>query len=285
MKIALFGNIGMLGSRVERLFKEAGHELLTPSLEDVDFTRSETLEKFYQENDFEGAVNCAAYTAVDACEDAATYPLALKINGEAVGVLARLSVSTSRWLIHLSTDYVFDGTGVQPHRETDPTNPLNAYGRSKWEGEREFQKAGCPGWVVRTSWLYGPNGKHFVDTIAGLLKIKPQLEVVDDQIGGPTFTGSLAHFLLDLVETKPERGVYHFSDEGYVSWHGFATAIGEELGLKTPIIPVSSSQFPRPAKRPTNSRFDLSKARAVARYPMKPWRDALREYLKERKDN
>jgi dTDP-4-dehydrorhamnose reductase len=255
----LFGNIGMLGSRVERLFKEAGHDLLTPSLEEVDFTRPETLERFYRENDFEGVVNCAAYTAVDACEDPAIYPLALKINGEAVGVLARLSASMGRWLIHISTDYVFNGSGTEPHRVDEPTDPLNAYGRTKWEGERLFQAAGNPGYIVRTSWLYGPNGKHFVDTIAGLLKTKPRVEVVDDQVGGPTFSGSLAGFLLDLAETQPQRGVYHFADSGYVSWMGSRWPLGE-LGLTTPVVPVRrqvqatgegpANTLVRPSRRP-----------------------------------
>jgi dTDP-4-dehydrorhamnose reductase len=270
----------MLGSMVTRLFSEAGHDILAPDLDEVDFTVSGSLDRFYKKTSFEGLVNCAAYTAVDACEDPAKYPLALKINGDAVGDLARLSNQHGRWLIHVSTDYVFGGTGEKPYVESSPTQPLNAYGRSKWEGEKKFLEAGSPGWVVRTSWLYGPNGKHFVGTIAGLLRTKDKIEVVDDQVGGPTYSGSLAHFLLDLAETQPAHGIYHFADTGYTSWHGFALAIRDELGLKTEVAPVSSDKFNRPAKRPFNSRFDLAKARGVARYPMKTWREALTEYLK-----
>lgn len=280
MRVVVLGSIGMLGSMVTRLFSEAGHDVLAPSLDEVDFTVSGSLDRYYKKETFEGLVNCAAYTAVDACEDPIKYPLVLKLNADAVGDLARLSVRHGRWLIHISTDYVFDGKGEKPYVETDPADPQNAYGRSKWEGEKRFVEGGSPGWVVRTSWLYGPNGKHFVDTIAGLLRTKPRVEVVDDQVGGPTYTGSLAHFLLDLAETQPAHGFYHFADGGTTSWYGFAVAIRDELGLKTEVAPVTSEKFNRPAKRPANSRFDMSKARSVARYPMRPWREALVEYLR-----
>jgi dTDP-4-dehydrorhamnose reductase len=284
MRIAILGSIGMLGTMVTRLFNEAGHELITPDLDEVDFTVSGSLDRFYKKYSFDGLVNCAAFTAVDACEDPTKYPLVLKLNAEAVGDICRLSKAKNRWLIHISTDYVFGGTGDKPYAETDPPQPLNAYGRSKREGEKKFLEAGSPGYVVRTSWLYGPNGKHFVGTIAGLLRTKDRIQVVDDQVGGPTYTGSLAHFLLDLAETQPPHGIYHFADSGYTSWYGFTVAIRDILGLKTEVVPVTSEDFNRlanrPAKRPANSRFDLSKARSVARYPMKPWREALEEYLK-----
>jgi dTDP-4-dehydrorhamnose reductase len=269
----------MLGSAMVARLRRTGHEALSPDPAEVDLLRPDSLEAFFRSVPFDGLVNCAAFTAVDDCENPAKYPEALKVNGEVVGVLGRLCRTSSRWLVHLSTDYVFNGRSDRPYREEDSTDPLNAYGRTKWEGEKAFRASGVEGWIVRTSWLYGPQGRHFVRTMARLLREKPKVEVVEDQVGGPTFTHDLAAFILDLVETRAPYGLYHFSNEGHTSWFGFACAIRDELGLKTPVLPVTSDQFPRPALRPGNSRFDLAKARSVARTPIRPWRDALKEYL------
>lgn len=196
--------------------------------------------------------------------------------------MAKLSKELNRWMIHISTDYVFDGKGTEPWKETDTPKPLNGYGRTKWEGEWRFQEAGTLGWIIRTSWLYGPNGKNFVKTMAGLMSQKERVEVVDDQVGGPTYTEDLAQFMLDIAETKPPAGFYHYANEGYVSWHGLTLAIRDEMGLKNcQVLPVTSDRFSRPAKRPGNSRFDLSKARSVSRKPLVPWREALKRYLAE----
>lgn len=282
MRIALFGFDGMLGTKTAGLFQAAGHTLLMPTMEELDLTRAGDLERFYQKNEFEGAVNCAAFTAVDACEDPAQYPMALQINATAVGKMAELSKATGRWLVHISTDYVFDGTGEEPWRVDAPLKPLNAYGQSKAEGERMFRVHGFPGWVVRTSWLYGPGGKHFVKTMAGLLRTKQRVEVVDDQTGAPTYTGDLARFLLLLAESRPEKGIYHYANQGTVTWCGFARAIKEELGIQTcEVEAVTSGRFPRPAARPKNSRFDLSRAQSLPGASLRPWREALRDYLKE----
>lgn len=133
---------------------------------------------------------------------------------------------------------------------------------------------------MRTSWLYGPEGKHFVKTLAGLMRTKEKVSVVDDQTGGPTCTIDLARFLLFLAEQQPPRGIYHYANEGYVTWYGFTKGIQEELGITACAVePVTSDKFPRPAKRPANSRFDLSKARSVFPEGVRPWREALREYL------
>ncbi len=279
MRIALIGAGGMLGSRMATLLRVSGHQVLSPVRSLLDITDPAGLETFFKNETFDGMVNCSAFTAVDACEDPAQYPIALKVNAQSVGEMAKLSREKKRWLVHVSTDYVFDGKGERPWREEDPIQPLNAYGQTKAEGERLFQEQGCPGWIVRTSWLYGPQGKHFVRTMAKLMREKTSVEVVEDQIGGPTYTGDLARFILDLVEGKPAKGVYHFANEGYVSWHGFADAIRKELGLSCEVKSIPSSRFPRPAKRPFNSRFDLSKSRAVARNPFRPWREALKDYL------
>jgi len=270
----------MLGARLCELLALSGHAVLATDLPQLDITDPKALEDYFRSQTFDGLVNCAAFTAVDACEDPAQYPKALKVNGEAVGEMARLAGSSGRWMIHISTDYVFNGESERPWREDDPSGPVNAYGRSKLEGERLFHGAGDPGWIVRTSWLYGPNGRHFVKTMAGLLRQKNRVEVVDDQTGGPTYTGDLARFLLRLAQARPPLGTYHYANEGYVTWCGLTRAIREELGVQTcEVAPVTSDRFPRPAQRPKNSRFDLGKTRSVFPGGLRPWREALREYL------
>jgi dTDP-4-dehydrorhamnose reductase len=282
MRIALLGSSGMLGSKVALAFGEAGHTMITPSRQELSLADEGALERFYQDQPFDGVINCAAFTAVDACEDPAQYPLALRINGTAVGKMARLSQSSGRWLIHLSTDYVFNGKSANPYREEDPTDPVNAYGKTKLEGEWLFHEAGEPGWMVRTSWMYGPHGRHFVKTMAGLLRTKDKVEVVNDQIGGPTYTGDLAQFLLELCEKRVAKGVYHYANSGTVSWHELACAIRDELGIKScEVIPVTSDRFPRPAQRPKNSSFDLTKAESVSKDLIRSWREALGDYLRE----
>jgi dTDP-4-dehydrorhamnose reductase len=272
----------MLGSEAVIRLRASGHEILVPDRSTLDLADPRSLERFFQIQTFDGLVNCAAFTAVDACEDPSQYPLAWRINGEAPGEMARLSRASGRWMIQVSTDYVFDGTLDRPYQEGDPVNPVNAYGRTKLEGERLFQEAGSPGWIVRTSWLYGPRGRNFVKTIAGLLGTREKLEVVDDQTGGPTATADLADFFQSLLQTGAPHGIYHFAGSGFTTWYGFAEAIREELKITAcELVPVPSGKFPRPARRPKNSRFDLRKAEAVSRGPSRPWREALREYLRE----
>jgi dTDP-4-dehydrorhamnose reductase len=184
--------------------------------------------------------------------------------------------------VHFSTDYVFDGQKPSPYLESDPTTPINIYGKTKLMGEKEIQEIGPAAYIIRTSWVYGPNGPNFVRTIAGLLKSKTQLPVVTDQVGGPTYTGDLASFALALLERKAQTGLYHFANGGYTSWNGFAQEIKKVLAITTcEILPATSEQFVRPARRPANSRFDLSKAAAVLGRPPRPWQDALKDYLEK----
>jgi len=271
----------MLGSKALPVFGAAGHEIIAPGRPEADLTDGRSLENLFRHRTFDVLVNCAAFTDVDGCEDASSYEAAMDVNARGPGRLSRLCRETGRRLVHLSTDYVFDGSSDRPCAEDDPLRPVNAYGRTKAEGEKAVRDGGADAIIVRTSWLYGPNGRNFVRTIAGLLRSKTRIDVVDDQVGGPTYTGDLALFLLDLVETGASGGVYHFANEGYVSWRGFAEAIRGLLGLSCEIVPVPSDRVPRKAKRPRSSRFDLSKARAVSRRPLRPWDAALADYLKE----
>ena len=262
------------------VLKAKGHELLTPSHEEADLNRPHTLEKFFKDQNFEALVNCAGFTRVDACEEPAKFSMALNVNGTSPGWLAKFCHRAKRTLVHFSTDYVFDGQKDGPYEETDSAAPLNVYGKTKWQGEKLIQAEGPAFYLIRTSWVFGPHGHNFVDTIAGLLKTKPKIEVVKDQVGGPTYTQDLALFTQELLEKKVPFGTYHFCNEGYTSWYGFAQEIQEQLGLSScEIAPVSSENVFRPARRPANSRLDLSKASQAVGHGPRPWMEALKEYL------
>jgi dTDP-4-dehydrorhamnose reductase len=280
MKIALLGASGMLGSKIMETFKAKGQDLIAPPRSETDLHYPHTLEKFFNANSFDVLVNCAGFTRVDACEEPAKFSMALNVNGTAVGWLAKLCKKTGRVLVHYSTDYVFDGRKDGPYREEDPVEPLNTYGRTKRQGEKLLLAEKPFFYLVRTSWIFGPGGQNFVDTMAGLFKTRSRVEVVDDQVGGPTYTGDLAQFTLELLEKKAAPGIYHFADEGYVSWHGFAKEIQKQTGLtRCDIVAVPSDRVFRPADRPANSRFDLSKATQAVGHAPRPWAEALKDYL------
>jgi dTDP-4-dehydrorhamnose reductase len=280
LKIALLGASGLLGSKTAEFFKAKGHELLTPGRSDADLSHPHTLENFFLANSFDVLVNCAGFTRVDACEEPAKFSMALNTNGTSVGWLAQFCKKANRILVHYSTDYVFDGSKDGPYEEKDRTDPLNVYGKTKRQGETLIEMENPFYYLIRSSWVFGPHGDNFVNKIAGLLKTKSRLEVVSDQVGGPTYTGDLAQFTLELLEKKAEPGLYHFANEGHVSWHGFAKEIQKQLGLNScEIVPVLSENVFRPAQRPANSRFELAKSVRALGHPIRSWQEALREYL------
>lgn len=280
MKIALLGSTGMLGSKMLEVLKVRGHEVLAPPRSEVDLNRPHTIERFFKTQAFDVLINCAGFTRVDACEEAAKFSMALNINGTSVGWLAKFCKKTGRTLVHFSTDYVFDGKKEEPYGELDKPGPLNIYGKTKWQGEKLIQAENPVHYLIRTSWAFGPNGSNFVDSMLSLIRSRPKVEVVRDQLGGPTYTGDLAAFALDLLEKKAEPGLYHFANEGFTSWYGFAKEIQDQTGLQDcDIAPVYSDTVFRPAQRPANSRFDLSKAVKAVGRSSRPWADALSDYL------
>jgi dTDP-4-dehydrorhamnose reductase len=209
---------------------------------------------------------------------------ARRINADAVEGLGRLARETGLHLITISTDYVFSGEGGEPWPEDAPDaafGPQSAYGRTKLEGERRLRAAGGDWAIVRTQWLYGTGGRNFVDTIAKLAAERPSLKVVDDQVGAPTWVEDLAEALEVLLDRRG-TGVYHIANRGYVSWRGVAERVVERLGLECEIEPCASDAFPRPARRPLNSRLAQGKFEALAGRAMRPWTDALDAYLASR---
>lgn len=272
MKTLVTGASGMLGQAVMETWSDL--DPIGFDLPDLDITEPSQIAKMldlYQPN---ALVNCAAYTAVDKCEsDELT---ANRVNGTAVGFLAQACKLRDIRLIHISTDYVFDGNNERGYGEDAPLAPINAYGRSKAKGEHEIMANAHQYYLVRTSWLYGPGGKNFVTTMLDSAKTKPELKVVNDQRGKPTYTRDLAVFLKQLVLTRAPSGVYHGVNEEETTWYDFAVEIFRQAGIKIKVESCKSDGFPRPAKRPAYSTL-LNTKRPLLR----PWHEALRDYLAE----
>ncbi len=282
LEVALLGSTGMLGVQIAESLRQAGHSVLTPSHVEVDLSKPFTLERFFESHSFSLLINCAAFTRVDACEEAAWYSEAFAVNGVGVGWLAKFCRGTGRAFIHFSTDYVFDGTQEHPYVETDKPQPINAYGRTKRQGETLLLDEKPDFYLIRTSWLYGPGGRNFVTTMMELFRTKPKVEVVTDQTGTPTFTRDVALFVNELIEKNAPFGIYHFANQDYTSWYDFALEIQKKTGLKAcKIVPTLSENILRPAPRPANSSFDLSKATEAVGHSFRPWTEALQDYLAE----
>ncbi|MCL4557345.1 MAG: dTDP-4-dehydrorhamnose reductase [Deltaproteobacteria bacterium] len=277
LKVFIAGAGGMLASALERLLGTA-FELRALTEAQLDITDSAAVFEAIREARPDVIVNAAAYTAVDQCET--EQGKAMLVNGTAVGHLARAAEMTGARIIHFSTDYIFDGEKEGPYGEDDVPNPVSAYGRSKLMGERELLRFTQNYIIIRTQWLYGENGKNFVDTIVRLARQQDELKVVDDQYGSPTYTMDLARVVGWFAEHRDIKGqVFHFSNEGVVSWFGFAREILKLAGIGTRLVPVDTSAFPRPAKRPHNSALDKTKIRRLTNIDIRPWFDALYEYM------
>lgn len=225
-------------------------------------------------------INCAAYTAVDNAES--FRDLAFLINGESVGVLAAVCSDFGARFIHISTDYVFDGTTAVPYRETDATNPVNAYGASKLEGEEQALKHNPDSIIIRTSWVYSAYGKNFVKTMIKLMGERKELNVVYDQVGSPTYAADLAEVLYHIARLpKAPGGIYHYSNGGVISWYEFAQAISHIIGADCIVHPVPSSSYPTPARRPAFSVMNTDRIREVFGVQISPWRKSLEKCIEK----
>jgi dTDP-4-dehydrorhamnose reductase len=219
-------------------------------------------------------VNAAAYTAVDKAESEREEAFAVNATGPRV--LAEEAKRIGALLVHYSTDYVFDGEKASPYVEDDPTRPLSIYGESKLAGEQAILKSGCRHLILRTSWVYGPRGRNFYLTMLRLAKERPELRVVDDQVGAPTSSLEIARATATLLEKRAE-GLYHMTAGGETSWCGFARAILEQARMNTPVVAIRTEDYPTPARRPRNSRLDSSKLRREHGVALAPWEEALAE--------
>lgn len=270
------GSYGQLGRAVLAEAESRGIPAEGRDLDTLDITDRAAVAKWAETARPRAIVNCAAYTAVDECEEHES--LATAVNATAVGHLADACNATDSALIQVSTDYVFDGTASRPYREDDAVAPAGAYGRTKLLGEQSARTADRH-LIVRTAWLYGLGGRHFVDAISRQIEGgSNQLRVVADQHGSPTFCDDLAAAVLDLV-AREATGVVHAVNTGVTSWHGFAAEIVRQLGAEVEVVPVSTEEFPRPAVRPAYSVLDTSRLEDLIGRGMPGWQRALERYL------
>lgn len=242
--------------------------------EELSINDKDAVFAFLQHHKPDSLINCAAYTAVDAAETA--HALALDVNANAVEILANCCKSLDIRFVHISTDYVFDGLSTIPYKETDQTNPVNFYGFSKLEGEKRALAINPNTVVVRTSWVYAPVGKNFVKTMLKLMQERSALNVVGDQFGSPTYAPDLAKALISIATADQfVPGIYHFSNDGIITWYDFAKAIAEISASSCNVYPITTEQYPTPAKRPFYSGLDKSKIQADYGIALRPWRESL----------
>jgi dTDP-4-dehydrorhamnose reductase len=273
----------MLGNDVRRVAERAGHELILVDLPELDITDERAVASFYERERPQATVNCAAFTNVDGAET--SREAALAVNADGAGNLARAAARLATPMLHISTDYVFDGTAPldpegrpRPYVESDPTGPRSVYGETKLAGEHQVLAASHAHTVVRTAWLFGTDGPNFVATMLRLASEREAVQVVDDQIGSPTWSGHLAPAVVGLLE-RGVRGLVHLAGAGAVSWNGFAKEIFRQADVTCRVEAIPSSEMARPAPRPTFSVLETERDDVV---PMGPWQDGLAGYLAAR---
>lgn len=277
-KILVTGANGQLGSELRVLSVNSNHEFLFTDVAELDITNREAVDNYVSEHGAEIIVNCAAYTNVDKAED--DTEMADNINHLAVKNLAEVSAKYKLILIHISTDYVFDGSKNTPYLETDATAPLGVYGHTKLDGEKAVTDSGCDYLIIRTSWLYSSFGNNFVKTMRRLTAEKDSLKVVFDQVGTPTYAGDLAQAILKIIDSgkyADNAGIYHFSNEGVCSWYDFAIEIRNLSGNLCDIQPCHSDEFPSKVKRPNFSVLDKTKIKETFGLKIPYWKVSLRE--------
>lgn len=275
-QIVLLGGRGMLGTDLERTLQQAGFGVEVFDLPDFDITDAGQLRTAVGRSDV--IINCAAYTNVDGAESQAES--AYDVNAAAVGRLGESAKGNDSYVVHISTDFVFDGRRSGPYVEQDAPNPLGAYGRTKYQGEQLLAAGGCRHCIIRVQWTYGAAGNNFVTKMIELSKTRKQLKVVDDQIGSPTATTEVAGAVCELLNRdKPPEGLYHFAATGQVSRYDQARFIFEKLGVDIDIKPCKTSDYASAAARPLNSRFNCEKIQRLLSEPIRDWQGPLEEFL------
>lgn len=282
-KILVTGSNGQLGSEIRELGSLYPHyELIFSDRESLDLGNLCKMEEYFENRVFDAIINCAAYTAVDKAES--EHELADTINHRFVSMLSKIAKRRNMTLIHISTDYVFNGKNHCPYVESDPTDPQGVYGRTKQDGEKAILSvAPMNTIIIRTSWVYSSFGNNFVKTMLRLSRERDSLGVIYDQIGTPTYARDLAKTILDILpniqNNSPE--IYHYSNEGVASWYDFTQAIFEFSDVKCRVNPITTDQYPTPAARPHYSLLNKSKIKNDFAITIPYWRDSLRVCLKE----
>lgn len=285
MKIMISGHTGQVARELQLALRE--HELISLGRQDFDLSRPHSLRETIMRERPALVINAAAYTAVDQAEQ--ERELAFAINAEAPGAMADACFELDIPLIHYSTDYVFDGSKATPYREADTPRPLGVYGASKVAGEQALRISGCDHLILRTSWVYSQHGRNFLLTMLRLLQEREELSVVDDQIGAPTWAGSIASATAEMIDKwqqgRHRWGTFHLTCQGETSWFGFASAIAEHLRTAgkpcARLRPIPSSEYPTPAQRPLNSRLDGARLEEEWQIRLPDWQQALQQCLND----
>ena len=279
MNILITGCNGQLGNEMQLLEKEnPQHIYYNTDVAELDITNQAAIEQFVEDNQIDGIVNCAAYTAVDKAED--NEELCTKLNAEAPAYLAHAIGKRGGWMVQISTDYVFDGTNHTPYTEDEDTCPNSVYGRTKLIGELNVQKLCERSMIIRTAWLYSTFGNNFVKTMIRLGKEKSELGVIFDQIGTPTYARDLAQVIMTAINKGIVPGLYHFSNEGVISWYDFTKAIHRIAGITTcHVRPLHTAEYPTPAARPHYSVLDKTKIKQTYGIEVPYWEESLRECI------
>lgn len=284
MNILITGANGQLGNEMRRVSAQSNDHYIFTDVAELDITNAETVRQMVLDNDVNVIVNCAAYTAVDKAEE--DEAMAELLNATAVANLAAAAKENNATLIHVSTDYVFDGNGCRPYTEEQTTSPASAYGRTKLHGEEAAVQSGCNYLIFRTAWLYSKHGRNFVKTMRTLTADKPSLKVVFDQVGSPTHAGDLADLIYKIIEERmlDNKGIYHYSNEGVCSWYDFAREICEMSGNECDVQPCHSDEFPSKVARPAYSVLDKTKVKTTFGVSVPHWKESLAKCIEELKN-
>lgn len=277
MKILVTGCSGQLGYDVVRRLQDLKIDCLGASRKDFDLTNESDTKNFIKNYKPDAVVHCAAYTAVDKADD--ERDICYRTNVLGTRYIAQACKDIDAKILYISTDYVFDGKGDKPFEVTDIPNPINYYGKTKYEGELEIQNYVDKAFIVRISWVFGANGNNFVKTVLRLSRERKELNVVSDQIGSPTYTYDLAELISDMITTE-KYGIYHATNEGCCSWYEFASAVFDMADINIKLNPIRTEDYPTKALRPKNSRLSKKSLDLNGFQRLPHWKNALEEYIK-----
>jgi dTDP-4-dehydrorhamnose reductase len=277
MRLLVTGGAGMLGQAVSTAATRLGHDVIALSRAELDVTDADHVRRVIAAAEPRAVVNCAAWTDVDGAETAES--AATLVNGGGAGNVARAAAESGARLVHVSTDYVFDGAKSVPWVESDPVAPIGAYGRSKLAGEEQVTEAGGEHAIARSAWLFGAGGRNFVDTMLALGETRDEVSVVTDQVGNPTWTGHLAEALVELAERRGDVGIFHAAASGACSWYDLAVEVFDRAGIRCRVLPTTAERFARAARRPAYSVLGTERDAA----PVLPsWQEGVAAYLAEK---